>query len=146
MSALRDAFKRTLADTKFVDEAAKQKLDVNYIPPERLQAIFDALYATPPALVAEWLRLSQPNVPEEAARASTVMAALTAVRGDGRGIAFENGGARREARIDREETTITIGGTKAEPAALRTGLVCAITYFGDKGTATKIACEGGKTQ
>ena len=141
LAALRNGFRTTLADPQFVAEAAKQKLDVNYIPPERLQAIFDGLYATPPALVAEWLRLSQPSVPEEAARASTVTATLAAVRGEGRGIAFEDGGARREARIAREETAITIGGTKAEPAALKPGLVCAITYFGDKGTATRIACD-----
>jgi tripartite-type tricarboxylate transporter receptor subunit TctC len=141
LAALRDGFKRTLADPKFVEEANKQQLDVHYIPPERLQAIFDGLYATPPELVAEWLRLSQPNVPEQQARAATVRATLIAVRSEGPGITFEDGSTRREARVDREDTTITIGGIKAAPAALTSGLVCTITYFGDKGTATTIACD-----
>jgi len=106
-----------------------------------LQAIFDGVYGAPPELVAEWLRLTQSAATEEQVRAATVKGTLAAVRGEGRGIAFDVDGARREARIDREQTAITIGGAKAAPGALKAGLACAITYFGDKGTATKIACD-----
>jgi hypothetical protein len=141
LAMLRTAFKRTVEDPKFIEEAAKQQLDVNYIPPERLQEIFDKLYASPPELVAEWLRLSQPTVPEEQARGATVKATLAAVSADGSSIGFDAPGVRREARIDREQTTVTIKGAKAEPGALKAGLVCSITFFGDKGTATNIACE-----
>ena len=141
LDMLRAAFKRTTEDPKFIAEAAKQHLDVNYIPAERLQAIFDGLYATPPELIAEWLRLTQSTTPEDKARAETVKAVLAAVSGGGRGIAFDIGNTRREARIDRDLTAITIGGAKAEPGALKAGLGCSITFFGDKGTATAIACN-----
>ena len=126
LTMLRTAFKRTTEDPKFIAEAQKQRLDVNYIPPERLQSIFDGLYGTSPELIAEWLRLTQPNAPEEKARIETVKATL--VSAGGSGISFDVGTTRRQARIDRELTAITIGGTKAEAAALKAGLVCSITY------------------
>ena len=139
LAMLRTAFKRTTEDPKFIAEAQKQQLDVNYIPPERLQSIFDGVYGTSPALIAEWLRLTQPTVQEDKARAETVKATLTAA--SAKGIVFDVGAARREARIDRDLTAITVGGTKAGPDALKAGLACSITYFGDKGTATAIACN-----
>jgi hypothetical protein len=136
---LRTAFKRTVDDPNFIAEAVKQRLDVNYIPPERLQAIFDGLYGTPSDLVAEWLRLTQPSAPADKARAETVTATLAAA-GASR-IAFDVGSTRHEARIDRKLTAVTLGGNKAAPDALKPGLVCSITYYGNKGTATRIACN-----
>jgi hypothetical protein len=109
------------------------------VPPERLQEIFDSVYSSPPELIAEWLRLTQPNAPEDKARAETVKATLTSASGSR--ISFEVANTKREARLDRQLTSITIGGSKAEPDALKAGLVCSITYFGDKGTATAIACN-----
>ena len=141
LAALRAAFKSTTSDVKFIAEAAKQQLDVHYVAPGRLEDIFKALYATPPELITEWLKVSQPVIPDEQAKASTVKATLAVVEGEGREIAFGNAGDRREARIDRNETKITVGGAAAEPAALRPGLFCEITYYGDKGTASRIACE-----
>jgi tripartite-type tricarboxylate transporter receptor subunit TctC len=141
LAMLRTAFKRTMEDPKFIAEATKQRLDVNYIPPERLQAVFDGLYGTSPDLIAEWLKLTQPTAPADKARAETVKATLAGVASGGRSITFEVGMARREARIDRTLTAITIGGTKAGPDALKPGLVCAITYYGDRGTATAVACN-----
>ena len=139
LDMLRTAFKRTMVDPRFIDEAKKQQLDVNYTPPERLQAIFDGLYATSPELVAEWLRSTQPTAPDEQARVAKVKATLASVSADG--ITFDDAGVRREARIDREQTAITIGGAKSDLDALKTGFLCDITYFGDKGTATTIACD-----
>jgi hypothetical protein len=139
LTMLRTAFKRMTEDPKFIAEARKQQLDVNYIPPERLQAIFDGLYGTPPELIAEWLRLTQPTAPDEKARLETVKATL--VSAGASGISFEVGNARRQARVDRELTAITVGGNKADAGALKAGLVCSITYAGDKGTATAIACN-----
>jgi tripartite-type tricarboxylate transporter receptor subunit TctC len=139
LEMLRAAFKRTTEDPKFIAEARKQRLDVNYIPPQRLQAIFEDVYGAPPELVAEWLRLTQPSAPAMKARVETVKAMLTAV--GGRGISFDVGTARHEARIDRRRTAITIAGKKASADALKSGLTCSITYFGNKGTATNIACN-----
>jgi tripartite-type tricarboxylate transporter receptor subunit TctC len=140
LAVLRTAFRRTMADPAVIAEATKQHLDINYIPPERLQTIFDELYASPPELVAEWLRLTQPATAEDKARAETVKATLAAI-GDGSRFSFDVGGKRREARIDRTLTSITIAGVKADAGALKAGFVCSITFYGDKGTATNIACN-----
>lgn len=141
LTALRAAFKKTTEDATFRSDAAKERLDVNYVPPERIEAILKQMYDAPPALIADWLKVSQPTVPDEEAKALTVRTTLTAVLKGGKGIAFEDKGARREARINRHETRITVGGTKAEAAALHQGLACEITYYGDKGTASRIACQ-----
>ncbi|MGH6770750.1 MAG: Bug family tripartite tricarboxylate transporter substrate binding protein [Xanthobacteraceae bacterium] len=141
LAMLRTAFKRALEDPKLIAEAHKQRLDINYIPPERLQAIFDELYGAPPDLIAEWLRLTQPNAPEEKARVQTVKATLAAVGSGARSIAFNVGNTQHQARIDRRQTAITIGGNKVAPDALKAGLTCSISYFGNKGTATSIACN-----
>jgi tripartite-type tricarboxylate transporter receptor subunit TctC len=141
LAALRAAFRQTTDDPTFRAEAAKQRLDVHYVPPERIAAIFERLYASSPDLIADWLRASQPTLPDEKARATTVSAALSAVQGGGKRIGFEAGGRQQEARVDRRETAITIGGAKAAMDALRPGLTCDITYFGDKGTASRIACQ-----
>jgi tripartite-type tricarboxylate transporter receptor subunit TctC len=141
LAAVRAAFKKTTEDAKFRGDAAKERLDVHYVPPERLLEIFTEMYKAPPDLVADWLKISQPKVPDEQARASTVKTALTEVLRGGKGITFVDNGAKREARIDAEETKITVNDAKAEAAALRQGLVCEITYYGDKGTASRIACQ-----
>lgn len=141
LAALRVAFRQTTDDPAFRAEAAKQRLDVHYVPPERIAAIFEQLYASSPELIADWLRVSQPAVPDEQARATTVSAALSAVEGGGKRIGFEAGGHHHEARVDRRETTISIGGAKTSMDALRPGLTCEITYFGDKSTASRIACQ-----
>jgi tripartite-type tricarboxylate transporter receptor subunit TctC len=139
LAYLRAAFKRTMEDPQVVAEAAKQHLDINYIAPERLQAIFDELYGASPDLVAEWLRLTQPHAPAQKARVDTVTATLTSV--SAQAIAFDIGSTRHEARIDRRLTAITIGGNKAASDGLKSGFVCSITYFGNKGTAIRIACN-----
>jgi tripartite-type tricarboxylate transporter receptor subunit TctC len=141
LAALRAAFRQTTDDPKFRAEAAKQRLDVHYVPPERIAVIFDQLYASPPDLIADWLRVSQPTVPDEQAHATTVAASVSEIRGGGKRIAFEAGGQRHEARIDRRETAITVGGAKADAGALRPGQACDITFFGEKGTASRIACQ-----
>jgi hypothetical protein len=141
LAALRAAFRQMTDESTFRAEAAKQRLDVHYVPPERIAAIFEQLYASSPDLIADWLRVSQPAVPDEKAHATTVSAALSTVQGGGKRVGFEAGGQRHEARVDRRETAISIGGAKAGMDALRPGLTCEITYFGDKGTASRIACQ-----
>ena len=65
---LRTAFKRTTEDPKFIAEAQKQRLDVNYIPPERLQSIFDGLYG---ALAGAGRGVAAADAAERAGREGT---------------------------------------------------------------------------
>jgi tripartite-type tricarboxylate transporter receptor subunit TctC len=49
--ALRDAFQATLKDPEFIADAAKQKLEVEPVPGERIAQILAQLYATPKPVV-----------------------------------------------------------------------------------------------
>lgn len=51
VAALRKAFMDTMTDKAFVEESAKQKLDVNPVSAEKLTRIITESYAAPPAIV-----------------------------------------------------------------------------------------------
>jgi hypothetical protein len=52
VAALRAAFKRTLEDPALLDEAAKQRMDIRYVPGEAIEALIRRVFATPPDVVA----------------------------------------------------------------------------------------------
>jgi len=47
LKAMRGAFTKTLKDPDFLAEAAKQKIDIDYVSGEEVQKLVDRLYATP---------------------------------------------------------------------------------------------------
>lgn len=51
MQALRLAFKRTVGDPAFIADAAKSKLDLEYVSDQEIMAVLTRLYATPRAVV-----------------------------------------------------------------------------------------------
>jgi hypothetical protein len=141
VAALRAAFKKTTEDPALRAEAAKQRLDINYISGERLESLVAQAYSAPPDMVARIIDLSQPRIHEELAKAMVVRTSITGIGKGGRGITFSDRGKTTEARVSASETQITKTGQKIEPAGLSEGMVCEITYYGDKGTAAKIACD-----
>ena len=52
LAALRKAFAATLADKQFIDEAQKQKLDVNPVSWQQMTDIIKSAFASPPAIIA----------------------------------------------------------------------------------------------
>jgi hypothetical protein len=90
-------------------------------------------------MVARILDLSQPRIQEDMARAMVVKTSLTGT--DKRGITFTDRGKKTEARVSDEDTQITKDGQKIDAARLAEGMLCEIIYYGDKGTAAKIACD-----
>lgn len=141
VAALREAFKKMTEDAEMRADAAKQRLDINYSSGERLEALFAKAYSASPEMIARILDLSQPRLQEQMAKATVVKTSLTEVAKGGRGIVFTNAGKKAEARISSGDTQITKAGQKIEAAALAAGMMCEITYYGDKGTAAKIACD-----
>jgi tripartite-type tricarboxylate transporter receptor subunit TctC len=139
VAALRDAFKKMTEDPELRADAAKQRLDVNYISGERLEALMAKAYSASPEMVARILDLSQPRIQEDMARAMVVKTSLTG--SDKRGITFTDRGKKTEARVSDEDTQITKAGQKIDAATLAQGMLCEITYYGDKGTAAKITCD-----
>jgi hypothetical protein len=52
LSALRKAFDATLRDPGFLADARQQKLDVDPVPGDQIQALVRDVYASPPAVIA----------------------------------------------------------------------------------------------
>lgn len=50
--ALRDAFSAVLKDPELVVQAAREGLDINYVPPAQIERILDDVYATPASVIA----------------------------------------------------------------------------------------------
>jgi tripartite-type tricarboxylate transporter receptor subunit TctC len=141
LAALREAFKKTLEDKDLRADAAKQRLDINYKSGERLQALVEKAYSASPEMVARLSDLSQPHLQEQMAKVLVAKSSLTEIGKGGRNISFTDHGKKAQARISTGATEITKGGQKIAPSALAAGMVCEITYYGDKGTAAKIACD-----
>ncbi len=141
LATLRKAFKETLEDPLLKDEAAKQQLDITYVPGERLQGLMEKAYAAPPQMIARLLELSQPTLREDMAEANVVNTKLTGIAREGRLVSFMDKGNKTEAAVSGGSTQIMRAGQKMEASALKEGMTCEITYYGNKGTAAKIACE-----
>jgi tripartite-type tricarboxylate transporter receptor subunit TctC len=139
VAALRTAFKQTTEDKELRADAAKQRLDINYISGERIEELMQQAYSASPEIVARILDLSQPRIKEDMVKAMVARASLTGI--NKRAITFTDQGKKTEARVSDDDTQITRAGQKIEAGALSEGMICEITYYGDKGTAAKITCD-----
>jgi hypothetical protein len=70
-----------------------------------------------------------------------VKTTLTGIGREGRLVSFIDKGNKAEATVSGGTTEILRAGQKMEASALKEGMTCEITYYGNKGTAAKIACE-----
>jgi hypothetical protein len=52
LKVLRDAFTATMKDPRFLEDAEKAKLDIAPQTGEEVQAFVEALYASPPDVIA----------------------------------------------------------------------------------------------
>ena len=84
--------------------------------------------------------MSKPPSQFETAKPVTVKMSLIAVENDGQRIQFEDKGKSSLALI-ASETEVTVGGGKSETGALKVGMTCEVTYFGDRGQAKSVTCE-----
>jgi len=141
LATLRKAFKATLEDPQLKDEAAKQQLDITHVPGERLEGLMQKAYAAPPQMIARLLELSQATLREDMAQANVVKTTLTGIARQGRTVSFMDKGVKTDANVSGGTTEIVRAGQKMEASALQEGMTCEITYYGNKGTAAKIACE-----
>jgi hypothetical protein len=71
----------------------------------------------------------------------SVQATLKQVGDGGRSVQFEVGGKEQTAEVSSSRTQISIAGKKAERKELKAGLVCEVSYPGDKQEASAIACK-----
>ena len=71
LAALRDGFVATVHDPQFLADAARQKLDIQYVPAEDLAALVERLYATPPSAIAQAKAAREYKAVEGKARAGS---------------------------------------------------------------------------
>jgi iron(III) transport system substrate-binding protein len=70
-----------------------------------------------------------------------VKADLSTVEKGGRSIGFNVEGQPQTAKIDQDNTHISVGGTASEPSELKTGQACEITYAGNGQDAIRLDCK-----
>jgi hypothetical protein len=129
-----------LADPDLKAEATKQRMDVAPVDGVEMESILRSAFTAPPAVIARYEELSRPAPQFETAKPMTVKAPLTAVENEGQKIRFDDKGKTSVALV-ASETDISVGGGKADAGTLKAGMVCAITYFGDRGQAKSVTCE-----
>lgn len=140
VTALRNAFKAAMADPDLKAEAAKQRLDIEPVDGGEMEKILRAAFNAPPKVIARYEELSKTPAEFETAKPVVVKAALSAVEKEGKSIRFTDNGKPSQAVV-ASGTAVTVAGAKTEAKALKVGMTCAITYFGDRGQAKSVACE-----
>jgi tripartite-type tricarboxylate transporter receptor subunit TctC len=141
LAALRAAFFETLKDPGFVDDVRKSNMEVNPIPPERLQALVEKAYSLPASLVARINALQKPNGALATVDYRSVRATIGAMGDRGKLPINIMGGNAETVTINKAETAVSVGGAKAEADALKSGMTCTLAYLGSGTTAKSITCD-----
>ena len=140
LAALRKAFMDTMKDEAFLADVKKGNMEVNPIPPERLEQLVKQAYSLPASLIARVNTLQKPPSTITKVTYKSVRAKLGDIGEKGR-VAIEVLDGGKETVTVSDSTDVMIGGKKAETTALGSGMVCTIAYLGDKTTAQSVKCD-----
>lgn len=146
LKILREAFMKTMKDPEFLSEAKKLKIDIDPVSGEDIDKIVASLMAKPKDVVEAAQEAIKPSskikistVKVEAIKVSTKLDEV--VKG-GRQIVFAaTGGEKHKANISGSKTKVMIGGKEAKRADLKPGMACDVTYAGNDGQASQVACK-----
>lgn len=122
-AALRAAYRKSIEDKEFQDQAAKADRPIDPLYGEEVaQKVREALDQPPEvvALVSEILNIKPPS--------SKVGTTLISVSPDGRNIAFKHGDEEIKSKISGSRTKITVDGKPAKRDTLKAGMSCEIDY------------------
>ncbi|MDC0032945.1 hypothetical protein OAJ57_00100 [Alphaproteobacteria bacterium] len=141
--ALRDAFKKTLTDERFLADAKAHKLDLAWSDGARVQRAIAELYGLPKVAVAAALKALSNRLNIEMSRAvipiETASGEITALHGGDRRISWAGDGNNGKIGVSRDRTKIFIAGEKATHGDLKLGMICKFSYRAS--TARKIYCQ-----
>jgi tripartite-type tricarboxylate transporter receptor subunit TctC len=141
LSALRAAFAESMKDQGFLDDVRKSNMEVNFIPPERLQALVEKAYNLPPSLVARINALQKPSGPLTTVKYQSIRATLGSMGERGKLDIAVIGSGKETVTVSKADTAVSIAGAKAEADALKPGMTCTIAYLGNGTTAQSITCD-----
>jgi tripartite-type tricarboxylate transporter receptor subunit TctC len=140
VAALRKAFMATMADAKFKADAKKVRTPVAPITGKEVQAHIKKLFASPKSLIAranESTKLQKADVSQ--AKLNWLKVKGTKIdRIKKRNVFFKDGG--KTVRASARRAKVYINGKKVKRKKLKVGMVCDITYLGNKDAAKTIKC------
>jgi len=139
---LRKAFWDMMNDKQYLADAKKQRIPVNPISGEDVQAFIVKLFKMPKDVVERGNRAADgdPLLVSDAKLNWIDVKATTLDAVEKGHIVFKDQG--KTVRADAGgETAITVGGKKADRKALKAGLVCDVRYLGNGDSAGAIDCK-----
>jgi tripartite-type tricarboxylate transporter receptor subunit TctC len=141
--ALRTAFAKTMKDPAFLKDAKRQKLEVNWVDGAVLQNTISRLYDFPGEIIAAAAKAqtdrSKIRILKAVIKIETEAGKITRLQSGNHRVSWERDKVKGQIRLRSGHTEILIGGKKAGPSALKTGLICIFTY--QASLAKKIDCE-----
>jgi tripartite-type tricarboxylate transporter receptor subunit TctC len=143
--AVSEAFKKASKDPKLAADMKKSRMELAPIYHEEFTALLKDIFSTPPDIIADLQKASQPPGKVEMVKLPVITAKgkLTRVGGKGKKLRFagkSDKGEKVKARLSvkGKKTKITVGGKPAKASALKKGMDCTVTYKGR--TPSMIAC------
>lgn len=145
LELLRKSFLATLKDEGFLNDARKQRIDINPVTGEELRTLISDLFETPKALVqkavdvttkSDRVKLVKVVIPWQ-----THKAKIADTKRGGRRIGFKADGHDVTVSASKSKTEVTIAGKKAKRGDVKVGMTCEIIHKGPRSQAKSIACE-----
>jgi len=143
VALLRKAFMQTMRDPAFIREIDRQKLELNPVAGDDMQALVEELYRTPKVIVQRAIDAtrSRKRIERVVQREVVIEGKVTRIVGGGREIVVADGGKELRAKISSSRTAITVRGGQAERKDVRLGMSCRIIAPGPEQEARLLECR-----
>ena len=139
---LRKAYAATLADPSLQAIAKKQKFTIRPVSGEEVEAILRKSYSAPKAVIARWIEAAKPPKTFEKAKPITVRTTIDKTNKKGSKVSFvDKAGKKITIGLSNRRTKILVSGKKVKRKAIKAGMSCDVTYFGDGGRAVQVSCN-----
>jgi len=144
VAALRKAFDATMKDPAFIADIEKQKLEMNPLGGDEMQAHIAEVYQTPKHIVARAVDATKSKVALAKAKVEMLdhKGTIAEIIKGGRTLVFTLDGKKVKTKVSGSRTAITVGGKKAKRKAIRVGMSCRFVYSGAGEESKSIDCDG----
>jgi tripartite-type tricarboxylate transporter receptor subunit TctC len=143
LKIMRTAFNATVKDKAFLADADKQKRTIiGPMAGQDVEAVVRELYATPKTVVAKLKDAISPGGSVEKVKLSyvTVKGKVTKSKKGNRQIWIDVNGKNVKTKISGSRTKIMVDGKKVKRKAIKTGMICQLTYLGPGSESKQVDC------
>lgn len=143
IEAVRTAFNKMVADEKFLEDARRQRREVDVVTGVEIQKTIERLSKAPKELLAKLEDVQKYKGVKQKAVIKYVKhtGKVTKTAKGGRRIHLDHEGREVRAGVSGSKTKITIDGKKAKRKAIKAGMTCTFDYPGSGTTARTIECR-----